>query len=60
MLIGRDGAILHHAFGVEDDIAVGARIAMALSATPVQSDAAEDGTCADGRCAIPTQSVAMP
>lgn len=33
ILIGRDGTILNHAFGVEDDIAVGARIAMAL-ATP--------------------------
>ncbi len=32
ILIGRDGTILNHAFGVEDDIAVGARIAMALAA----------------------------
>ncbi|WLR93292.1 redoxin family protein [Shinella zoogloeoides] len=32
VLIGRDGTILHHVFGVEDDIAVGARIAMALAA----------------------------
>ncbi|MGE6781827.1 TlpA disulfide reductase family protein [Ensifer adhaerens] len=32
VLIGRDGSILHHMFGVEDDIAVGARIATALSA----------------------------
>ncbi len=32
ILIGRDGAVLNHAFGVEDDIAVGARIAMALAA----------------------------
>lgn len=32
ILIGRDGSILNHAFGVEDDIAVGARIAMALAA----------------------------
>jgi thiol-disulfide isomerase/thioredoxin len=60
VLIGRDGAILHHAFGVEDDIAVGARIAMALSVAPVQSAAAMDGSCADGSCAIPTQSVVMP
>jgi hypothetical protein len=31
VLIGRDGTILHHIFGVENDLAVGARIAMALS-----------------------------
>ena len=31
VLIGRDGFIVHHAFGVDDDIAVGARIVMALS-----------------------------
>ncbi|WP_430440335.1 redoxin family protein [Shinella sp.] len=60
VLIGRDGTILHQAFGVEDDIAVGARIAMALSAAPVQSAAAEDGTCADGRCAVSTPSVVTP
>ncbi|AOF94182.1 redoxin family protein [Sinorhizobium sp. RAC02] len=60
VLIGRDGTILHQAFGVEDDIAVGARIAMALSAPPVQSTAAGDDTCTDGRCAIPTPSVVTP
>ena len=54
VLIGRDGTILYHAFGVEDDMAVGARIAMALAA-PVK-DAGEsagggDG-CADGRCEV--------
>jgi len=54
VLIGRDGTILHHAFGVEDDMAVGARIAMAL-AQPVPAAAGEvsDGNCADGRCALP-------
>lgn len=56
VLIGRDGAIIHQAFGVEDDIAVGARIAMALSARmpdikpAVASD--EEGACADGTCAV--------
>ena len=35
ILIGRDGQILNHAFGVEDDIAVGARIAMALAAPEI-------------------------
>lgn len=32
VLIGRDGAMLHQVFGVEDDIVVGARIAMAIAA----------------------------
>jgi hypothetical protein len=32
VLIGRDGTVLHHIFGVEDDLALGARIATALSA----------------------------
>lgn len=32
VLIGRDGSILHQTFGVEEDLAVGARIATALSA----------------------------
>ena len=31
ILIGRDGRILHHGFGQEDDMAMGARIAMALA-----------------------------
>jgi len=31
VLIGRDGTILHHGFGVEEDMAFGARIASALS-----------------------------
>ncbi|KQS83213.1 MULTISPECIES: redoxin family protein [unclassified Rhizobium] len=55
VLIGRDGTILHQIFGVEDDIALGARVAMALAAPlPERADqpAGDDG-CADGRCAIP-------
>ena len=32
VLIGRDGAILHHGFGQEEDMALGARIAAALAA----------------------------
>ncbi|WP_082520056.1 redoxin family protein [Rhizobium sp. Root1220] len=53
VLIGRDGTILHQAFGVEDDMAVGARIAMAL-AQPVSdaTDEAVAGGCEDGRCAV--------
>jgi hypothetical protein len=31
ILIGRDGAILHHGFGQDDDMALGARIAAALA-----------------------------
>lgn len=31
VLIGRDGAILHQSFGVEEDLVMGARIAMALA-----------------------------
>lgn len=30
LLIGRDGTILHHGFGQEEDMALGARIAAAL------------------------------
>lgn len=51
VLIGRDGIVLHEAFGVEDDLIVGARIAMALS-TASTSSADDDvvSDCADGRC----------
>jgi hypothetical protein len=31
ILIGRDGTIVHHGFGKEDDMALGARIAQALA-----------------------------
>ena len=34
VLIGRDGLILHQTFGVEEDLAVGARIAKTLAAGP--------------------------
>lgn len=41
VLIGRDGRILHHGFGQEDDMAVGALIASALGqaveATPIEA-----------------------
>ena len=54
VLIGRDGAILHHAFGVEDDIALGARIGMALAASvrAATSDENAEG-CVAGICAAP-------
>lgn len=55
ILIGRDGTIRHHVFGVEDDIAVGARIAMALAeqAPVIAAIAEHGGDCLDGRCEIP-------
>ncbi|PZR92887.1 MAG: hypothetical protein DI537_12265 [Stutzerimonas stutzeri] len=57
VLIGRDGTILHHVVGVEDDLAVGARIAMALSGPasrlqPGKPIADADG-CDAGRCETP-------
>ncbi|MFK0384021.1 TlpA disulfide reductase family protein [Agrobacterium sp. NPDC090273] len=60
VLIGRDGSILNHAFGVEDDIAVGARIATALSARVPEIEPAtvseQDRECANGLCEIPSSS----
>ncbi|THV12675.1 TlpA disulfide reductase family protein [Rhizobium rhizophilum] len=60
ILIGRDGSIIHQTFGVEEDMMVGARIAMALSA-PVADEIAtttqqNDAGCADGRCELPSHS----
>lgn len=37
VLIGHNGAILHETFGVEEDLVVGARIAMALASTGTPS-----------------------
>lgn len=60
VLVGRDGTILHQIFGVEDDIAVGARIAMALAA-PIPGRAGltpyEDRGCADGSCVAPASPI---
>jgi hypothetical protein len=59
VLIGRGGTLLHHAFGVEEDMIVGARIAMALATPiPVHNDRSEAG-CADGRCDIPATTREM-
>jgi len=56
VLIGRDGSIVHVTFGVEDDIALGARIATALASSQLThaTDAAKNGGagCADGRCEV--------
>lgn len=60
ILIGRDGSIVHQAFGVEEDLAVGARIAVALSAhmpaIKATEGAPEENGCDDGRCAVPASS----
>lgn len=54
VLIGRDGRIRHHGFGGEDDMALGARIAAALGAAPMETAAAIDrDACADGACRLP-------
>lgn len=58
VLIGRDGRIMHHHFGVEEDLLLGARIALALStaipATAESDQKQPDVTCVDGRCELPT------
>lgn len=58
VLIGRDGSIVSHVFGVEDDLALGAKIAMAISSpgSPARADreaqeSRADG-CATGRCEV--------
>jgi hypothetical protein len=61
VLIGRDGAIIHQAFGVEDDLLLGARLALALSA-PLPKKAGPnqevtDEACDSGRCALPTSQM---
>lgn len=60
ILIGRDGSILHQTFGVEEDLVVGARVAMALSARIPEIAAATPAQdvqgCADGRCEVPRPS----
>ncbi|WP_338051080.1 TlpA family protein disulfide reductase [Pararhizobium gei] len=60
ILIGRDGSIAHQMFGVEEDLAVGARIAMALSAripglAGTAPSSGEDEGCSGGRCEVPSQ-----
>ena len=55
VLIGRDGNIVNRSFGVEADLVLGARIAMALSErVPDLTSADRDneaGACVDGVCA---------
>lgn len=55
VLIGRDGRILHQSFGVEDDLVLGALIAMALQAPAPGREAPDDKDgCASGTCTIPS------
>ena len=52
VLIGCDGAIVSHVFGVEDDLALGAKLAIALSSKQDISVEREtdSGGCDEGRC----------
>ncbi|TPP06066.1 TlpA disulfide reductase family protein [Rhizobium glycinendophyticum] len=63
ILFDRDGSVAYQAFGVEADLAVGARIAMALSnRTAVigsqKSLFGADERCVDGQCKVSSQSTA--
>lgn len=55
VLIGRDGTILHKAFGVEDDLTLGARIGLALSASPANAETPTEtnGDYVNGACSLP-------
>lgn len=50
ILIGRDGTILHHGFGQEDDMALGARLAAAISGRALaDADTAPENSPQGGR-----------
>lgn len=58
ILIGRDGTILHHGFGQQDDMALGALIASALAgeignSTGASTVGVEAGACSREGCALP-------
>lgn len=58
ILIGRDGTILHHGFGQQDDMALGALIASALAGeignnVAASTVTAEAGACGSDGCALP-------
>jgi hypothetical protein len=57
ILIGRDGSIVNQTFGIEDDIAVGARIALALPAPfphiAVGGEPEHHEGCTDDLCEAP-------
>ena len=55
IIIGRDGHVEYHRFGIEDDMVIGARLA-ALLAAPIPDIAAESPEtrgCTDDGCTIP-------
>ena len=59
LLIGRDGTLLHHGFGQEDDMALGALIASALAGSCGSRLASGTknyggGTCDADGCGLPT------
>ena len=58
ILIGRDGALLHHAFGREDDLAVGALIASALVTAVAIAPHAPGATasCQEEGCRAPPRT----
>ena len=59
LLIGRDGTLLHHGFGQEDDMALGALIASALSGSRGGSAdlVVKDGSfCNSEGCDVPVRS----
>lgn len=59
LLIGRDGTLLHHGFGQEDDMALGALIASALAKTSgsaKESSARAVGGCDADRCEVPAET----
>ena len=57
ILIGRDGTILHHGFGQQDEMALGALIAAALAGETGNAVSSEPvaaaGDCDSGGCALP-------
>ncbi len=56
IIIGRDGAVRHHRFGIEDDLLVGAWLANAL-AEPLPTTRQDLAGCSTDGCAIPEESL---
>ncbi|MGE6786586.1 peroxiredoxin family protein [Ensifer adhaerens] len=50
IIIGRDGKVEHHRFGIEDDMVIGARLATLIAAPipDLATTTAEDGCTSDG------------
>ncbi|RDL46467.1 Thiol-disulfide oxidoreductase ResA [Ensifer sp. M14] len=56
VIIGRDGTVRHHRFGIEDDLLVGAWLANAI-AEPLPTTRQELPACSTDGCAIPDESL---